>query len=53
MGKGALKAVGVLLSRGRLSKRLANRTLTIAIALTLVALGLLVVYLMQRTPVLP
>ena len=53
MGKSALKAVGVFLSRRRLSKQHADRTLSIAIVVTLVALRRHAVYLMQGTPGFP
>jgi hypothetical protein len=53
MGKSGLKAIGVLLTLRRHSKRHANWTLSIAILSTLVTIGLFALYLMQDTPEFP
>ena len=51
--KSGLKAIGVLLTLRRHSKRHANWTLSIAILSTLVTIGLFALYLMQDTPEFP
>lgn len=53
MGKSGLKAIGALLNSRRHLKRPANWTLSIAVVSTLIAIGLLALYLMQKTPELP
>jgi hypothetical protein len=53
MGKSGLKTARALLALGRYSKRRANWTLSIAIASTLITIGLVALYLMQATPEFP
>jgi hypothetical protein len=53
MARRGLKAVGMLLTRGRQSRRHANWTLTVAIFSTLVTVALIALYLMQGTPEFP
>lgn len=53
MVKSGFKAIGMLLTRGRQSKRRANWTFSIAIFATLVTITLFILYLMQDRPDLP
>jgi hypothetical protein len=53
MGKSGLKAIDLLLTLRRHSRRHANWTLSIAILSTLVTIGLFALYLMQETPEFP
>ncbi len=53
MRKIGFKAVGVLLTLRRHSRRYANWTLSIAVFSTLVTIGLVALYLMQETPEFP
>jgi hypothetical protein len=44
------KAIAVILTAGRYSKRHANWTLSIAILSTIITIGLIALYIMQETP---